>query len=242
MSNPYAAFGDRFFVNACMQSRTLMPNQRDTILHFTDMMMRARRHLNRFRRTDDGREVKLESDPEEKSQQWLEMDLYSLRSGSINPTDFDEAMKFHTDVIEASELYLGIRPYELRYMDVLIGNDLVCEDNAHMILAQSLFADSPVSCLSEIDGARPILFTPVFKVGIGDDDRLQAIINLDEAQSRDGNNVCVQLIIRQHFKQQPEQSLKEILAGLAARAQSFYEETLVPRVIQPISAVIKSRS
>ncbi len=242
MSNPYTAFGDRFFVNMCLHSRTLMPHQRDPLLHFTDMMMKVNGDLNHFDRSNDGREIRLESDPEEKIQQWIEMDQFSLRSGHINPADFEQAMKFHMEVIRASEVYLGIRPYELRYMDVLIGHDLVSDDNAHMILAKSLFSDSPVSCLSEMEGAKPIQFMPVFKVGLSDDDRLQAVLNLDEAHTPDGDGVSVQLIIRQYFKQRPADPLEKILAELAARARAFYEEKLVPRVIQPISEVIKSRS
>ena len=55
----------------------------------------------------------------------------------------------HTLLLENAPCHLGISPIEIDYLDVLFGFDLGFGGNHDEIIAESLFAESPLTCLTE---------------------------------------------------------------------------------------------
>jgi hypothetical protein len=168
----------------------------------------------------------------------------------VNPPDIDEAMRLHTLLLEIAPYHLGISPVEVDYVDVLFGFDLPFAGNHDEIVAESLLSDSPLACLTEEHGARPVDFQPSVTVALSDDCRLQARIDVvtrtNSYQVRTGDYsddvISVYLILRRYWGDRPKMPMEKLVLELAERADAMCNAYIVPRVLRPISSAIASRS
>jgi hypothetical protein len=168
----------------------------------------------------------------------------------VNPPTVEEALKLHKLLLELAPYQLGISPVEIDYLDVLFGFDLEFSGNHDEIIAESLFADSPLVCLTEESGAKAVDFQPTVTVALSEDCRLQARIDVvtrtNSYQVRTGDYsdevISVYLILRRYWGDRPKQKIEEMLIEMAERADQLCNKHIVPRVLKPISTAISSRS
>ena len=205
--------------------------------------------MNRFRKTDAG-EFNLEEDRSGHTYRWASVEPKRLASGHVNPTDIGEAMRLHSLVLGLAPHYLGISPLEIDYLDVLFGFDLGFAGNHDEIVAEGLFADSPLSSMTAEAGARAIDFQPTVTIALSDDCRLQARVDVvtrtNSYQVRTGDyndeSISVYLILRRYWGDRPKQSLEHMAEHLADKAEQLTHSYILPRVLKPISSAIASRS
>jgi len=132
----------------------------------------------------------------------------------------------------------------------LFGFDLSFAGNHDEVIAESLLADSPLCCLAEEAGARPVDFQPSVTVALSEDCRLQGRIDIvtrtNSYQVRTGDYsddaISVYLILRRYWGDRPKQAMDELLIEMARRADALCGSHIVPRVLKPISSAIASRS
>ena len=125
--------------------------------------------------------------------------------------------------------HLGISPIEIDYLDVLFGFDLAFGGNHDEIIAESLFAESPLTCLTEEHGARPVDFQPTVTVALSDDCRLQARIDVvtrtNSYQVRTGDYsddvISVYLILRRYWGDRPKEPMETLFTQMAERAEQL---------------------
>jgi hypothetical protein len=159
-------------------------------------------------------------------------------------------MGVHTMLLEAAPHHLGISPIEIDYLDVLFGFDLAFGGNHDEIIAESLLAESPLTCLTEEPGARAVDIQPSVTVSLSDDCRLQARIdvvtrtNSYQVRTGDYNDdvISVYLIVRRYWGDRPKDALEELFQQMAKRADALCASYVVPRILRPISTAIASRS
>lgn len=248
MSNPYSSFCEDFYINMRLGSQMALPNSRETILHFFERVQKQYPGLTRFRRTDG--EVSLEEDRDKEGYRWLSLENRKLSSGHVNPASISQAMSYHQMVLEMAPHHLGISPLEVDYIDVLFGFDLVFSGNHDEIVSETLLTESPLSCLNEEAGARPVDFQPSLTVALSDDCRLQArldvITRTNSYQIRTGeysdDTISVYLILRRYWGDRPRVAFDEMIGQLAERAEAMCHNHVLPRVLRPISEAIASRS
>jgi hypothetical protein len=249
MSNPFNALCDDFYVNMRLGSQLALPHNRDTVLHFFEQVQKGYPGLTRFRRSESG-ELHLEEDRNNDSYRWICIESKRLSSGHVNPPQVEDALKLHSMLLELAPYQIGLSPVEIDYLDLLYGFDLEFNGNHDEIIADSLLAESPLTCLTEEPGARPVDFQPTVTVALSEDCRLQARIDVvtrtNSYQVRTGDYsdemISVYLIIRRYWGDQPKQPLGTLLAEMADRADGLCAGQVVPRIIKPISAAIASRS
>jgi hypothetical protein len=249
MSNPYAAFCDDFYINMRLGSQLELPNGRDTVLHFFDRVQKVFPAMTRFRKSDNG-EFNSEEDRNSSSYRWVSLEPRRLASGHVNPGSVEEAMKLHGLLLEIAPYHLGISPVEVDYLDILFGFDLPFAGNHDEVVAESLLGDSPLACLNEEAGARPVDFQPSVTVALSDDCRLQARIDVitrtNSYQVRTGDYsddvISVYLILRRYWGDRPKRSMEKLAENLAERADALCNAYIIPRVLRPISTAIASRS
>jgi hypothetical protein len=225
-----------------------LPSSRETLLHFFDQMQRGFPTMTRFRRTEAG-EMNLEEDRSQPSYRWLSVESKRLCSGHVNPPSIEEAMRIHTTALTIAPHQLGLSSIEIEYLDILFGFDLEFTGNHDEVIAESLLADTPLSCLTEEAGARPVDFQPSVTVSLSEDCRLQARIDVvtrtNSYQVRTGDYaddvISVYLIVRRYWGDRPRQPLEQMAVELADRAQSLCSSQIVSRVLRPISNAIASR-
>ena len=249
MSHPYASFCDDFYVNLRVGSQLALPTARDTVLHFFEQMRRAFPSMSRFRKSETG-EFSLEEDRTENAYRWVSLESTRLSAGQVNPTSIDEALRLHRMVLDLAPHQLGISPIELDYIDVLLGFDLDFSGNHDEVVAESLFEPSPLGCLLEVPGSRPVDYQPTAMIALSADLRLQArldvITRTNTSQIRtgtfSGDAISVYLTVRRFWDDLPRQTLVEVMSLLAEKAQAIAEEQVLPRIVRPISTSIASRS
>jgi hypothetical protein len=180
----------------------------------------------------------------------MSLESRRLSSGHVNPTDVAEGMGLHKLLLEQAPYQLGISPVEIDYLDVLFGFDLQFTGNHDEIIAESLFIESPLACLTEESGARAVDFQPTLTVALSDDCRLQARIDVitrtNSYQVRTGDYsddvISVYLVLRRFWGDRPKVSMQKLADEMAERADDLCTRCIVPKIIKPISAAIASRS
>ena len=249
MTNPYASFCEDFYVNMRLGSQLNLPHNRETVLHLFERMQKVFPGMTRFRKNDAG-EYNLEEDRGGHSYRWLSLEPKRLSTGHVNPTDVDEACRLHSTLLEAAPHYLGISPLEVDYLDVLFGFDLGFGGNHDEIIAESLFAESPLNCLTDEIGARPVDFQPTVTVALSEDCRLQARIDVvtrtNSYQVRTGDYsdevISVYLIVRRYWGDRPRDGCERSFGQLVEQADKLCNAHVLPKVLRPISSAIASRS
>ena len=249
MSHPYGGVSDDFYINMRLGSQMQLPQQRESVLHFCEQVQKAFPSMTRFRRHDNG-EINLEEDRGQSSYRWLGLEGRRLTGGHVNPSTIDEAMSLHRTLLQMSPYQLGISPVEIDYLDILFGFDLQFSGNHDEIIAESLFAESPLTCLSDESGARPVDFQPTVTVALSEDCRLQARIDVitrtNSYQVRTGDYaddvISVYLVLRRFWGDRPKTPLATLASDMADRADSLCQKYIIPRVLRPISSAIASRS
>ena len=249
MGNPFNAFCEDFYINMRLGSQLNLPHNRETVLHFFEQVQKGFPSMTRFRKNENG-ELNLEEDRSRESYRWMSVETKRLSSGHVNPPSVEEALKLHKLLLELAPYQLGISPVEIDYLDVLFGFDLEFSGNHDEIISESLFADSPLVCLTEEDGAKAVDFQPTVTVALSEDCRLQARIDVvtrtNSYQVRTGDYsdevISVYLILRRYWGDRPKQKIEDLLSEMAERADQLCNKHIVPRVLKPISTAISSRS
>jgi len=249
MSNPYAAFCEDFYVNMRLGSQLSLPHGRDTLLHLFERVQKAYPSMTRFRKSESG-EFNLEEDRSSHSYRWMSLEAKRLSSGHVNPPTVEESLKLHQLLLEMAPAHLGISPIEIDYLDVLFGFDLGFGGNHDEIIAESLFSESPLACLTEVPGGRAVDFQPTVTVALSPDCRLQARIDVvtrtNSYQVRTGDYsddaISVYLIVRRYWGDRPKNAMESLFAELAGKAEQLCNDYIIPKVLRPISSAIASRS
>ena len=249
MTHPYSAFCDDFYVNMRLGSQLTLPNGRETLLHFFERVQKGFPDLTRFRKSDSN-EFNLEEDRNGPGYRWISLEPRRLTSGHVNPPTIEEALRLHQLILEMAPHHLGLSPIEIDYLDVLFGFDLTFGGNHEEIIAESLFPESPLACLTEETGAKAVDFQPTVTVSLSEDCRLQARIDVvtrtNSYQVRTGDYsddvISVYLIVRRYWGDRPRDPMEEMIATMAERAEQLCESYILPRVLRPISSAIASRS
>jgi hypothetical protein len=244
----YAQFCDDFYLNMRLASQMALPNSRDTLLHFFEQVQKAYPTMTRFRKTDAS-DHSLEEDRANNRYRWLSVEAQRLAAGHVNPETVEDAVKLHQLVLELAPYQLSISPVEIEYLDVLFGFDLEFKGNHDEIIAETIFQDSPLTCLLEEEGARPVDFQPSAIVALSEDCRLQARVDLvtrtNSYQVRTGDYgndvISVYLIVRRYWGDRPRKALGEIFQELVDRGEKLAHSYVLPRIVKPISAAIGSR-
>ncbi|HWB53654.1 MAG TPA: hypothetical protein VG722_05655 [Tepidisphaeraceae bacterium] len=249
MSIPFTSFCDDFYINMRLGSQLNLPHNRETVLHFFERVQKQFPGMTRLRKTDGG-EFSIEEDRNGNSYRWLSLEPKRLASGHVNPASIDDALGLHKLNLEMAPFHLGLSPVEIDYLDILFGFDLSFSGNHDEIVAESLLGDSPLACLSEEEGVRPVDCQPTVTVALSEDCRLQARIDVvtrtNSYQVRTGDYsddvISVYLILRRYWGDHPKESLETMADLLAERAESLSNSYIIPRLLRPISAAIASRS
>ena len=249
MANPFAAFCEDFYINMRLGSQLNLPHNRETLLHFFERIQKSFPSMTRFRKADTN-ELNLEEDRGSESYRWISLESKRISAGHVNPSSVEEALKLHTMLLEHAPHLLGISPVEIDYLDVLFGFDLGFSGNHDEIIADSLLAESPLTCLTAEAGAKPVDFQPTVTVALSDDCRLQARIDIitrtNSYQVRTGDYsddvISVYLVLRRFWGDRPKVSMHKLADEMAERADDLCTRHVVPKIIKPISAAIASRS
>ena len=249
MSNPFASFCQDFYVNMRLSTQLNLPHGRETVLHFFERVQKEFPAMTQFRKVDNG-DFNLEEERREGSYRWVRLENRRLVSGYVNPPTLDAALAFHKFLLDMAPHYLGISPLEIEHLECLFGFDLSYRGNHDDVVSESLIAESPLACLLDERGARPVDVQPSIAISLSDDCRLQArldvITRTDNYQVRTGDycedEISVYLTLRRYWGDRPKEGMNVIFETMFDRADGIAASRVVPKVLRPLSSAIASRS
>lgn len=226
-----------------------LPHQRETVLHFFERIQKEFPGMTRFRKSDNG-EFNLEEDRGSHRYRWVSLESKRLNCGYVNPESVDDSLKLNSLLLQLAPYHLGVSTVEIDFLDVLFGFDLSFSGNHDEIIAESLLGDSPLYCLSEEAGVKPVDCQPSVTFALSEDCRLQARIDIvtrtNSYQVRTGDYsddvISVYLILRRYWGDRPREPMESLMLDMTRRAERLCDLHVLPKVIRPISAAIASRS
>jgi len=249
MSNPYASFCHDFYVNTRISTQLNLPHSRETVLHFFERIQKEYPSMTQFRKCD-GAEFNLEEERRNGSYRWVRLEMRRLVSGYVNPPSHEAARAFHRFLLDMAPYHLGISPLELEHLEVLFGFDLSYRGNHDDVVVEGLLAESPLACILEEKGARPVDVQPSVSISLSEDCRLQArldvITRTDNYQVRTGDygddEISVYLTLRRYWGDRPREPMADIFEQMFDRADGIAANRVVPKVLRPLSSAIAARS
>ncbi len=248
-----AGFGDvcdDFCITTRLFLKLDLPLERETVLHFFERIRKEFPKLSKFRRREDGCLI-LEEDPGAGiSRRWLRLEPNSLRFGHFGPPDVATAKAMSDIVLEQAPYHLTFSDIDYDHLEVVFGFDLEYQGNHDELVAETLFADHPLSGFLLGDDARHVIDSqPYFGIGLTEECDLQAYI---ETKSRtttfevrtaefERQALSVYLTLRKYWLDDQEGSLTDVAASLYDRAVELAAEKVVPLMVSPLAQAIASR-
>lgn len=249
MSHPFEGICDEFHCNMRLGSQLPLPQGRETVLHFFEMIQKSYPALSRFRKNENN-DYSLEEERSSESHRWVSIEGARLSSGCVNPEEIEAAIKLHEYVLELAPYELGVSPIEVDHLDLLYGFDLNFRGNHDELIAETIYQNSPLGALMEIEGTKAIDFQPSITVSLSDDLRMQARVDIatrtSTFQIRSGeypeDAISLYLIVRRYWGDRPKVKLSDMIRELHTKVDQLAREIVIPRIVRPVQEAIASRS
>jgi hypothetical protein len=236
---------DDFFINLNVQTTMQLPNTRETILHFFELVQKEFPSMASFFRRETGEYV-LEGNRESGNYQWVEIHANRFCAGFFNPPDSKDAKHMHSWLLERSLYYLGISGLDIEAIDVLFGFNLDYTGNRDMVVAEALLSESPLACFLSEPGVKPIEYEPNIVFSLDEECCTQARLSIETRcssyQVRTGQYeeepISVYFTVRGYPAQGKVLDTQEALSHQIKICEDFTSHHVIPQIIQPIAQAI----
>ncbi|HEX2837562.1 MAG TPA: hypothetical protein VHN77_05495 [Phycisphaerales bacterium] len=245
MSESYRALCTDFYVNQKVGVKMELPRTRETILDLFERVRKQFPAMTTFRRYRD--ELALESAQTEMPHRWMAVRGTSIRSGTVNAAELEEAYALHRQVLALAPNYLSISPLDVDFVELLYGFDIHATGNHDAIVLDALLPGSPLAALLDIPDATPADYQPLVGVTFGPGRDVEVYFEVKtrppEQKSRepDGSEpISVYLTLRKFGAVSDMKDLPSVLTKLSRLGERLIEERVVPGLLVPIREALGS--
>ncbi len=242
----FGGIADNFFVNLSLQTTLALPTTRETVLHFFEAVRKQFASMATFYQRETG-EFVLEGDRDSGSYRWLELQAHRLSAGFFDPPQLNDAYEMHAWLLDRSVYYLGVSGLDVECLDLLFGFNLDFIGNRDDIVAQAALGGSPLSALLMEPPARTCVeCEPSFVVALDEECHLQARLHVETHSSSyqvrtgqyEDEPISVYLTVRQYPRPGEVFAPKDSFSRQCELCEEIAAQTVVPNVVQSISAAI----
>lgn len=241
----FNALCDEFYVNSRLFLKLELDPSREALMQYFEQVRRALPTLSHLRRRDDGGLVLEEPDPGSRTRRMVRLEPGALRFAAYNPADAHSVTRFAERVLGPAPAFLSLSELDYDYMELAFGFDLEYRGNHDQLVADTLFADSPLVAALAGKDARVIDCQPFWGVALGEECETQVFVEIKgrtstfEVRSGDfeGAPLSVYVTARRYRGAAP-MDLVQTHRELLALTERFAAERVVPHVIQPLAAAI----
>src|SRR6184192_4088593 len=96
---PYSSLCDEFGVSVYLNTKTEMPTNRETVLHYFDSLQKTFPEMTEFEARENG-EYALEEDREQGTYRWVAIEARRLSSGFMNPESLEQADQYQERILD----------------------------------------------------------------------------------------------------------------------------------------------
>ena len=249
MSVSFGAHCDDFHVATRLFLKLDLALQRETVLHFLDSVRREFPEMRKLRRREDGALVLEEEGADDGSRRWLRLDDSTLRLGHHNPPDTEEAERLGQVVLERAPYHLTLGTLDYDHLEVVYEFDLEYRGNHDQLIADALFADSPLAGLMCHEGVHHTIdVQPFLGVAVSEHCDTQVYIEIKSRTSTyevrtnqfETQPLSVYLTARRYWGFCQTESLQVAHQELTALADAWAADRVVPQVVNPLAHAIAS--
>jgi hypothetical protein len=246
--NPYSSLCDDFSAYVYINTKTDLPNHRETVLHFCDAIQKTCPQMTDFDCRESGEYV-LEEDREQGSYRWIGLEHRRICSGYMNPPSLEDADKHHERILELAPYHLDLSPLDLEAMDVLFAFDFMFSGNHDEVVAEALGLHTTLESLIQLPHAKVINFEPSLMMALDDQCRLQCRLNIETRTNafmvRTGQYpeapISVYFTVRQYWGRQPYKKFGESYENQRKILQEMVDNHIVPAVVRPLAQAIAAK-
>jgi len=249
MSMFFGAICDEFSVSTRLFLKLDLPSNRETVLHFFDRLRKDFPDLNRLRKRSDGALI-LEQGSDVPSRVWVRLEKACLRFGDINPPDMDRSQRLAELVLDQAPYHLSLGELDVDRIDMSYHFDLDYRGNHDQLVAETLFADSPLAAMLTGEHAQHIIeCQPCVGIALTEDCEVQAYAELRSRSTtyeactgqHEARPLTVALRLRQYWMVGRHSSLLTVHNRLRRYAERLAGEFVVPMIVNPLAQAIASR-
>jgi hypothetical protein len=245
MSESYRALCTDFYVNQKVGVKMELPRTRETILDLFERVRKQFPAMTTFRRYRD--ELALESSQAEMPHRWMAVRGTSIRSGTVNAPEMDEAYALHRTILSLAPNYLSVSPLDVDFVELLYGFDIHASGNHDAIVLDALLPGSPLAALLYIPDATPADYQPLVGVTFGQGREVEVYFEVKtrppEHKARDADGadpISVYLTLRKFGAISDMKELPGVLTTLSRLGERLIEERVVPGLLVPIREALGS--
>ncbi len=250
MSVFWGASCDDFYVSNRLFLKLDLSLNRETVLHFFDVMRKEFPGMTRLRRRDDGAVMLEEESADRGSRRWIRIEPTVLRFGFFAPPSMEEVERLSDFVLEHTPFHLTFSDIDYDHLELVYGFDLDYVGNHDQLIAETLFHDHPLAGFTHADEALHIIdVQPYLGIALSADCDLQAYI---EVKSRTAtyevrtNNyepqpLSVFLTVRKYWGYGKEEDLLAGYREMVDQADELAANKIVPLIVNPLAQAIASQ-
>jgi hypothetical protein len=241
----YNSLCDDFYVNLNLSTEMELPSNRDTVLHFFELLQKKYPGMSNFYSRDRADFV-LEEDKFSGSYRWATIEQKRVSSGYVNPPTFQEATQQHLDVLESIPYSLSVSPLDCESLNLMYGFDFNYRGNQHELLAE-VFGMSPAfEKLRETSNSRLLAFDPMIQLALDDDCRTQCRLNIESRTSAYHVRTCeypdeqmtVYLTVRRYGSLDLGETYATAFEQLIKYGEDLMDSHIIEHVLVPLRQAI----
>ena len=245
MSASFSNFSDDFFVNIDLNTSLPMPQERETVLHFYEVVQKQFPDLADFYQRDTG-EFVLEGDREAGSYRWLELGSRRLSAGAFNPADVADAYRQHAWLLDRSRYFLGVSHMVVESLDLVYGFNLDYAGNRDAIVCEALLEGCRLAALLTHGEAAALNFEPSLIVALDAECCMQARLAIETRNSSyqvrtgtyDDEPISVYLTVRAYPRPGERFDVGKSISHQAVVGEDLVARVVIPSAVRPIASAI----
>lgn len=250
MNSYFGSLCDDFFISVRLHLKLDLNPDRETVLHFFDRVRREYPTMRKFRRRDDGVLLLEEEGANADSYRWLRLEPTCLRFGFFAPGTPAEYRRYARFLLEQAPCHLTISELDIDYLELLYGFDMEYRGNHDQLVAETLFADHPLSAFVLGDEAvHAIDCQPYFGITLSRHCDIQAYLEVKSRTTTyelrtaeyERQLLSVYLTLRKYWGYTDDEGVVDMHERLCELADSLATEKAVPLVVNPLAQAISSR-
>lgn len=250
MSLSFGAHCDDFHVATRVFLKLDLALERETVLHFFDAIRRTYPGMRKMRRREDGAVLLEEDGAPEGSRRWLRLEEGALRLGYHNPASPDDARALGRTILKLAPYHLTLGDLDYDHVEVVYEFDLEYRGNHDQLVADTLYAGSPLSDLiAHEDVCHTIDAQPFLGLGVSEECDTQVYIEVKSrtstyevrTQQYEPQPLSVFLTVRRYWGFTEHHTLTDVHQELTQIADSWALERVVPHVVNTLAQAIASR-
>lgn len=241
----YGMYSDDFYINMNLATEMDLPQNRESVLHFFEMVRRRFPQLQNFYSREKS-EFVLEEEKERGAYRWVSVEPRRLNSGCVNPESLDAAVEQHRSILEIVPYELSIMPLDCEALSVMMGFDFNFRGNHNDLLTQAIGVPPALERFTTLPYGKVLSNEPSIQFALDEECRTQCRISFESRttayQVRTGDygedQLSVYLTVRRYDSLGPEESFEAEFVRLAALCRDLVDEYLVSAVLKPLQEAI----